>query len=427
MVKSGTLVNDCHAEVMARRAFRCWLHHQVKTCAMSQPSIFVVREDGAFALRSEDPPKFHFFSSQAPCGDASIYEYTKAPGINQLLGVAAGAATEQPSAELAEPPAKRQRLNAADEPEGSSSHAAERAACELSSPETKDLHRTGAKAVAKVDSMQDGLQFHTVGVLRTKPGRGPPTQSMSCSDKIALWSVCGLQGALLAHLIPPIYLTSITVAEDFSHRAMDRALHSRLEGLPPEGLPPSYRVTPPALHSCIVRFPFPRHTVVGAAGGCPRRPQDSVGSPTSSSASTEGDPQGATVTCGYAICFSRAAVDEVLVAHRGARQGVSAKQLQNGRGVSAVSPVGCLAALRRTCEVMRGSGRHVLASRAEVLLEQLATATYGEWKSTAVDYQRVKATVFALPVFRDWIVKGPEYRRFREPQATEGPSPPVTQ
>eukprot|EP00668_Euglena_longa_P001086 GGOE01001297.1.p1 GENE.GGOE01001297.1~~GGOE01001297.1.p1 ORF type:complete len:405 (-),score=51.85 GGOE01001297.1:530-1705(-) len=317
MVKSGTLVNDCHAEVMARRAFRCWLHHQVKTCAMSQPSIFVVREDGAFALRSEDPPKFHFFSSQAPCGDASIYEYTKAPGINQLLGVAAGAATEQPSAELAEPPAKRQRLNAADEPEGSSSHAAERAACELSSPETKDLHRTGAKAVAKVDSMQDGLQFHTVGVLRTKPGRGPPTQSMSCSDKIALWSVCGLQGALLAHLIPPIYLTSITVAEDFSHRAMDRALHSRLEGLPPEGLPPSYRVTPPALHSCIVRFPFPRHTVVGAAGGCPRRPQDSVGSPTSSSPMGPfvHRPSGKTI---HAFCKAARTAASVLERHQSA-------------------------------------------------------------------------------------------------------------
>lgn len=55
--------------------------------------------------------------------------------------------------------------------------------------------------------------YSTLSALRTKPGRPDsiPSASMSCSDKLASWSVLGIQGGLLARLFAPIYLEGIVI------------------------------------------------------------------------------------------------------------------------------------------------------------------------------------------------------------------------
>ncbi len=75
----------------------------------------------------------------------------------------------------------------------------------------QDMNRTGAKCVAgeapdpadhreakttEVDHREaktTPLAYHRTGPLRTKPGRGDRTLSLSCSDKILKWSQIGCQ------------------------------------------------------------------------------------------------------------------------------------------------------------------------------------------------------------------------------------------
>ena len=82
----------------------------------------------------------------------------------------------------------------------------------------------------KTVKLQDLGIYHTIGALRTKPGRGDP---MSCSDKMMRWNVLGCQGALLAHfIVHQVYFQSMTICGPlFDAIAVHRALLGRIESL----------------------------------------------------------------------------------------------------------------------------------------------------------------------------------------------------
>ena len=194
MALSGALLHDSHAEILARRGFLLWLLHQVEA-AQAGGSQYVLRSGDLFVLS----PHYRvvMVSTCLPCGDASIFLQ-----------------------EQSEPQAKRPRLEQA---------------------------RTGAKPVTGSDPLQPGLEYHVTGQLRTKPGRGERTLSLSCSDKILKWNLLGLQGSLLSFLLSKnIYLDSFIIAgESFSSDSMERAFYGRAE---------TGEVSRPSLHHVDLQF-----------------------------------------------------------------------------------------------------------------------------------------------------------------------------
>jgi len=69
---SGTALNDCHAEVLARRCLCRFLYLQVQQFVLGAESVFIPSDSGSgFALKPG--VEFHLYISSAPCGDARIF------------------------------------------------------------------------------------------------------------------------------------------------------------------------------------------------------------------------------------------------------------------------------------------------------------------------------------------------------------------
>ncbi|XP_048868393.1 double-stranded RNA-specific editase B2-like isoform X2 [Brienomyrus brachyistius] len=202
----GLVVNDCHAEIVARRAFLRFLYSQLELLLSKRQedrarSIFMWREEGC---QVRENVMFHMYISMSPCGDARLnspYETTADPH-RQL----------------------------------------------------RPMRRCRAHLRTKVESGEGTLPGRSRQATQTWDGvlQGEPLATMSCTDKIARWNVLGLQGALLSRLVEPVYLHSLTVGSLLHVGHLSRATAQRQERLGSLAAP--YRRHRPLL-SCLGRSP----------------------------------------------------------------------------------------------------------------------------------------------------------------------------
>ncbi|XP_078484740.1 double-stranded RNA-specific adenosine deaminase-like isoform X2 [Ciona intestinalis] len=182
----GETVNDCHAEIIARRGFLRYLYKQIFDFQNDLNKTKTIFEVGEYnRLKLKQGIGIHLYISTTPCGDGSIF------------------ATSDVSVETNQ-----------------------------------------SNYVKHYPIMENRKQ----GILRTKVEKGEgciPTSDnivtwdglvrgerlriMSCCDKIAKWNFAGLQGALLNTFIEPIYLETITIGCHFHHGHLTRALCCRVD------------------------------------------------------------------------------------------------------------------------------------------------------------------------------------------------------
>ncbi|XP_037948985.1 tRNA-specific adenosine deaminase 1-like, partial [Teleopsis dalmanni] len=178
LCSGGLILNDSHAEVLARRALLRYFYAELRKAIENKLSIFQWNAEKLFFTLKREL-SFHFISTQTPCGDACIED-------------------ESCDEESIETPNKKPKL-VCDE------------LVQKDFGKTllndSEVVYTGAKLIGEHSDLLQ--QF--VGVVRTKPGRGDRTLSMSCSDKLSRWNVLGVQGALLDTLLDkPIYFETLT-------------------------------------------------------------------------------------------------------------------------------------------------------------------------------------------------------------------------
>jgi double stranded RNA-specific editase B len=197
-IVNGQSLNDCHAEIIARRCLIRYCYEQLRLVfdGNSDQSIFERMKD-TNRCRIKSSIDFHLYISTVPCGDSRLFSLQEIPAnlnedFKRLLQKSRGLLR------------------------------------------TKTEVNEGTIPILAKTIYQNIQTWDDERLL-----------TMSCSDKLCRWNFIGLQGkkrlnlifhiyllitgALLSTLIEPIYYTSIIIGSLYHSEHIQRALFSRIE------------------------------------------------------------------------------------------------------------------------------------------------------------------------------------------------------
>lgn len=222
MSLEGLVVNDSHAEVIARRSLMRFFYTQLFEFHREQKSeesetIFTCSDSNPGLAKVKAGLKFHLYISTAPCGDGA--QFSRGDELNR------------------------------DPPEDGKHHP-------TMLNKQQGILRTKMEGGEGTIPIGDSQPQTWDGIMQ-----GARLRTMSCSDKVGRWNVLGLQGALLSHFMEPVYMSSLTLGSLHHHGHLARATCCRFAELGDSGsLPKNFTVNHPTLGRVQGGDEMRRHT-----------------------------------------------------------------------------------------------------------------------------------------------------------------------
>lgn len=235
----GKRVRDCHAEVLARRAFQRQLLTEIQWIMQNRIGegyrcVLQRTSEGKFELKAN--VSIHMYSSSAPCGNATLKKFAK---MEKEKFDASLGPNEWPLVE--------------HEPIGGHSLRLGQFALLVKKDRAASPAPPEKVPQGKMWPANENDEWCPPGtsIVRFRQG-----SLHSCSDKICRWNVLGLQGSLLSSLLStPLYMSTLTVGRKFTSCICRRAICCRAtpkKRCSPTTDSPSYKLHHPTVMGTAV-------------------------------------------------------------------------------------------------------------------------------------------------------------------------------